>query len=157
MTEHLTNGLTGPLSSVAVSWCIWAMARRVKKRSGVLQRPQVFILFKTTDSTNHRFDWTNLPGSRGAIISSVKWFSCRSTPELWNKTNQENHHFDFDQSTRAELWIRPISGDETPGANQDCGINHVIRMARKVTYRYTMLIAFAMTAQKLAMLLWKWG
>ncbi len=123
----------------------------------MLQTLQAFILFKTTDSTNHAFDWTNLPGSGGGIISSVKCFSRRSTPELWNKTNQENHHFDFDQSATAELWIRPISRDETPGANQHCGINHIIRMARKVTYWYTMLIAFAMAAPELAILLWKWG
>lgn len=114
-------------STTFICWCIEAS----QKICGVLQRLQAFILFKTTDSTNHVFDWTNLPGSGGGIISSVKWFSRHSTPELWNKTNQENYHFDFDQSAGAELWI---SKDETPGANQDCGINHIIRMVRKVTH-----------------------
>lgn len=132
------------------------LAWRVGEKScGVLQTWQAFILFKTTDSSNHAFDWTNLPGSGGGIINSVKWFSRRSTPELWNKTNQENHCFDFDQSAKAELWIRPISRDKTPGANQDFGIHHIIRMARKVTYWYTTLIAFAMTAPELAIWLWK--
>lgn len=112
--------------------------KKKKKSDGVLQRLQAFILFKTTDSTNHAFDWTNLPGSGGGIISSVKWFSRRSTPELWNKTNQENHHFDFDQSAKAKLWI---SRDETPGANLDWGINHIIRIVSTVIFWYTMLIA----------------
>lgn len=111
--EDLTNGLTGPLSSGGAS----RLAERVKKSRGALQRLRAFILFKTTDSTNHAFDWTNLLGSGGGIISSVKWFSRRGTPELWNKTNQENHRFDFDQSGGAELWI---SGDEAPAANQHC-------------------------------------
>lgn len=110
----------------------------------MLWRLQAFILFKTTDSTNHAFDWTNLPGSGGGIISSVKWFSRHSTPELWNKTNQENHHFDFDQSAKAKLWI---SRDETPGANQDRGIDHIIRTVHRVTYWYSMLIAYKMSAQ----------
>lgn len=81
-------------------------------------------------------------GSGAEIIRAVKWFSQCSTPKLRNKTNQENYHFDFDQSAKAERRIRPISGEETPGANQDFGINHIIRWPRKVTYWYTMIIAF---------------
>lgn len=107
------------------------LARIMKKSCGVLQRPPAFILFKTTDSTNHAFDWTNLRGSGGGIISLVEWFSLRNTPESRIKTNQEIHRFDFDQSAGAELWIRPISSDETPAVNQDCGINHIITLAGK--------------------------
>lgn len=139
-----------------LSFCVSKLDQRVTTSCGALQRQQAFIPFETTDSSNHAFDYNSSLGSEAGIISGVKWFSEQSTPELWNKTNQENHHFDFDQSAKAEHWIRLICRHKTPGANYDFGVNHIIRRVTKVTCWYAMLIAFRMLASELAILLWKW-
>lgn len=58
-------------------------------------------------------------------------------------TNQPKQNIELDQSAETK----------TPGANQDFGIKHIIRRARKVTCWHTMLIAFAMEASEWAILL----
>lgn len=58
LVEDLKDDLTGPLSSVGAHKPAKRVEKKKKKKKsdGVLQRLQAFILFKTTDSTNHAFD-----------------------------------------------------------------------------------------------------